>query len=256
MRLTSREVAKLEPSLAAAAGGLFHPRDGAVDNVRLTEALTRIVERDPRIRVVRHAATRIDVDSAQASVATASGGSVEASQVVLAAGAWAGAIDGLPRSVPVRPLRGQLCSVQTAPLRHVVLSGDMYMVTRGGDRTLIGSTMEEVGFETGTTSQGIQALRRGAAAACPTLGDQPLVDAWSGLRPATPDLLPILGPDPDYPRLIYACGHSRNGILLAPITGAVIASIAAAEDPSWDLGPFSIARFGAGRSLHNPPPRP
>jgi glycine oxidase len=243
VRLTSRDVANLEPSLAPVAGGVLYPRDGAVDNVRLTEALTIIVERDARVRVVPDVATRVDVDAARPRVVTASGVALTASRIVLAAGAWSAAVAGVPRPVPVRPLRGQMCAVQAAPLRHIVLSGEVYMVTRGGNRTLIGSTMEEVGFETGTTTEAIRSLRRGAAVACPILESASLLDAWSGLRPATPDLLPILGPDPDCPGLIYACGHSRNGILLAPITGALIASIAAGESPSWEVGPFSIARF-------------
>jgi glycine oxidase len=243
--LSAADVAALEPALASTAGGVLYPRDGAVDNVRLTDALASIVERHPRIRVVREAALRIALDSRPPAVIGASGARVQAANVVLAAGAWSGALHGLPRPIPVRPLRGQICAVGTAPLRHVVLGADMYMVGRNGDRTLIGSTMEEAGFHAATTAEAIDGLRRAAAAACPSLATQCVIDAWSGLRPATPDLLPILGVDPHYDRLIYACGHSRNGILLAPLTAAITAAIAAEEDPVWDLSPFSIGRFGA-----------
>jgi glycine oxidase len=244
VRLTAADVARLEPALAPTAGGVLYPHDGAVDNVRLTNALASIVERHPRVRVVREAALRVALDSPSLTVIGASGGRVEAAHLVLAAGAWSGAVDGLPRRIPVRPLRGQICTVATAPLRHVVLGPDVYMVSRNGDRTLVGSTMEEAGFDVGTTAAAIDGLRRGAVAACPSLGRQSVLEAWSGLRPATPDLLPILGADPDHHGLIYACGHSRNGILLAPITAAVATAIAAGDDLKWDLSPFSIGRFG------------
>jgi glycine oxidase len=243
-RLSAADVAELEPSLAPTTGGVLYPRDGAVDNVRLTEALGSIVERLPRVRVVHEAALRIELDSASGAAIGVSGTRVKGAHIVLAAGAWSGLVHGLPRPVPVRPLRGQVCTVATTPLRHVVLGSDVYMVSRNGDRTLIGSTMEEAGFDAAITTPAIEGLRRAAVAACPSLGKQRVIEAWSGLRPATPDLLPILGVEPHHDRLIYACGHSRNGILLAPLTATVTAAIAAGDDPGWDLTPFSIARFG------------
>jgi glycine oxidase len=243
VRLDPRDVAEMEPSLAPTAGGVLYPRDGAVDNVGLTDALAFVIEHDRHVHLLRDSATRIDLDNPSPTVTSASGVRLRGSHVVLAAGAWSAGIDGLPRPIPVRPLRGQLCSIDTAPLRHVVLGPDVYMATRSGDRTLVGSTMEEVGFDPGTTAAAIADLRRAAVASCPILGGERVLAAWSGLRPATPDLLPILGTDPDNPRLIYACGHSRNGILLTPITAFVTAAIVAGEKPRWDLSPFSIRRF-------------
>lgn len=246
-RLSPADVAELEPALAPCAGGVLYPRDGSVDNRLLTDALASIVECHPRVRVVREGAARVSTSSTS-QVATGDAGTrVQGSRLVLAAGAWTAAIHGLPRHVPVRPLRGQICTVRGTPLRHVVLGADVYMVSRGGDRTLLGSTMEDVGFDARTTPASIEMLRRSAAAACRALKAEPVLDAWSGLRPATPDLLPILGPDRDYPELIYACGHSRNGILLAPITATIISAIAAGDDPAWDLAPFAIERFGGAR---------
>lgn len=246
VRLTAADVAELEPALAPTAGGVLYPRDGAVDNVRLTDALASIVDRHPRVRVVREAAVRIAFDSGSPAVIGASGARAQAAHVVLAAGAWSGTVRGLPRPIPVRPLRGQICTIGTTPLRHVVLGPDVYMVSRNWDRTLVGSTMEEAGFDPATTAEAIDGLRRRAGAACPSLSRHSIIDAWSGLRPATPDLLPILGVDPHHDGLIYACGHSRNGILLAPLTAAITAAIAAGDDPAWDLSPFSIGRFGPG----------
>lgn len=249
-RLVSTDIRELEPALAPCAGGLLYPRDGAVDNVRLTNALASIVERNSRVRVLREAAVRLELGSRPSAVGD--GGSlVEAPCLVLAAGAWADTVEGLPRRVPVRPLRGQICTLPGTPLHHVVLGADVYMVGRHGDRTLVGSTMEDVGFDAGTTETGIATLRAGAVAACPAFANQPTWESWSGLRPASPDLLPILGRDPDYPELLYACGHSRNGILLAPITAAAIAALAAGRHPEVDLSPFHIGRFDGGGPMAN-----
>jgi glycine oxidase ThiO len=247
----ARTVAALEPGLGPTSGGVLYRRDGAVDNVKLTDALSSVVERDPRVRTVRDVATRLTSNHGSITVTGATGSRVRGDHVVLAAGAWTATIDGLPRDVPVRPLRGQLCTLGTAPLRHVVLGPDVYMVTRGEDRTLVGSTMEDVGFDPRTTNAAIDGLRLAAATACPSLAGQPVLEAWAGLRPATPDLLPILGPDPDDPRLLYACGHSRNGILLAPITAAVIAAIAAGTHPGWDIAPFGVKRFAGASAEAN-----
>ncbi|MFN2565220.1 MAG: NAD(P)/FAD-dependent oxidoreductase [Gemmatimonadaceae bacterium] len=244
--LTPVAVASLEPGLAPTAGGLLYPRDGSVDNVGLTDALATIVARHQRARTIQEPAVRLVITSGRAATVIAAAGTrVQGHRIVLAAGAWSNLIDGLPRPVPVRPVRGQLCTVRGAPLRHVVLAPDLYMVTRGGDRTVVGSTMEDVGYDAGTTAEAIEGLRHAAAAACPAFSTQPVVAAWSGLRPATPDLRPILGTEPDCPELIYACGHSRNGILLAPITAAVTCAIALGEPLAWDISPFTVQRFSA-----------
>lgn len=240
--LLAADVRELEPALAPCAGGVLYPRDGAVDNVRMMNALASIVEGHSRVHLLRESAIRLELGSRPTAIGDGHS-MAEAPCLVLAAGAWAGTIEGLPRRVPVRPLRGQICTLPGTPLRHVVLGGDVYMVSRGGDRTLVGSTMEDVGFDAGTTQTAIDFLRAGAVAACPAFAGQLTREAWSGLRPASPDLLPILGRDPDHPELLYACGHSRNGILLAPITAAAIAALAAGEQPGLDLSPFHIGRF-------------
>jgi glycine oxidase len=155
-------------------------------------------------------------------------------------------VDGVPRALPVAPVRGQMVSFAAAALRHVTYGPGGYVLPRAS-ATIAGSTMERVGFESGTTAEGVGAIVAAARAICPALGEAPVREAWSGLRPVTPDLLPIIGRDPDFPALLYACGHSRNGILLAPLTAHVIAALAAGEDPRHDLAPFSVARFAERR---------
>jgi glycine oxidase len=101
--------------------------------------------------------------------------------------------------------------------------------------------MENVGFDASTSTDGIAKVRSAAQEICPALSI--MIRAWAGLRPVTPDMLPLLGADPEYPSLVYACGHSRNGVLMAPLTGDVIADLVTATPLSHDLSQFRPDRF-------------
>jgi glycine oxidase len=132
---------------------------------------------------------------------------------------------------PARPL-----------FQRTLASAHGYMVPRPDGRVIIGSTMEEAGFDAATTPEALAGLRAGAIRLVPALAEAVHAGAWAGLRPATPDGLPVLGEDPDLAGLFYATGHFRNGILLAPITAdAIAAAITGAVDV--DLAPFAPARF-------------
>jgi len=175
---------------------------------------------------------------------------IEGGSLVIATGAWAGQLDGLPRPLPVRPVRGQLLMLEGALTRHVIYGGGGYIVPRRGpqgaippERTVIGATMEEAGFVNETTPQGLAELTEVVRRVLPSASAVRLVSHWAGLRPITPDRLPILGPDPDFPRLFYACGHGRNGILLAPITGEAIGALAVGAQSPHDVSAFAIERF-------------
>jgi glycine oxidase len=108
---------------------------------------------------------------------------------------------------------------------------------------VVGATSEHAGFDTTTNPGAIDGLLASAISLYPGLSTAKLVRAWAGIRPATPDMLPILGSDPAAPRILYACGHSKNGILLAPATARAIAALAQGRAPEWDLDAFSISRF-------------
>ena len=110
------------------------------------------------------------------------------------------------------------------------------------------ATVEYAGFDTWTTARGIEGLLFAARELVPALADAHIAELWTGLRPGTPDELPILGVEPELPGLVYATGHFRNGILLAPITATLIASIVAGEEPELPLGTFSAERFVDERS--------
>jgi len=186
----------------------------------------------------------IDLSGNTASLRTLGGRVVEASRVVLAAGAWSSAIAGLPRRIPVRPLKGQMLAVGGVRLQHAVMGDEIYLVPRASE-IAIGATVEEADFDVTVVPESIEDLRQSAIRVCPALRDAPVVRSWAGIRPATPDMLPILGADPSDERLIYACGHSKNGILLAPATAAAIAALAVGDAAPFDLTPFRADRFGA-----------
>jgi len=240
--LDSKELEELEPALSHGLGAMFNPGDGAVDNVVLLDALQRLVSASDRIESVRDFATAITAHTDSATVKTTSRASYGARRVVLAAGAWAGQIPGAGFARAVAPARGQLVSYASSPLRHVAYGPRGYIVPRG-DRTIGGSTMENVGFDATTTPEGTKRIRAASEEICPSLALSEGTDAWAGLRPVTPDMLPILGVDPERPSLIYACGHSRNGVLMAPLTGNIVADLVTGAPLSHDLSQFRPDRF-------------
>lgn len=240
--LDAAALVQLEPQLGGHAGALFHPCDGAVDNVALMHALEDAVARQPRIERIIAAVDSVAFGRDGAIVTTTTSQSVACGHVVLAPGAWMAGINGLPRIVPVRPVGGQLLLLPGGAIGHVTYGAGGYLVPRGSG-LIIGATSDEVGFECRPTDAGRSALLAIAHAASRALRDVPLLEHWSGLRPMSPDSLPVLGADPDVPALVYSCGFSRNGILLAPwAAGHVAALISSASAPDV-LEPFSIMRF-------------
>ena len=135
-----------------------------------------------------------------------------------------------------------MLAVEASALRHPVMGDDIYLVPRGGEIS-VGATVEDAGFDLSTTPEAIESLRRAAVKLVPSLCQASVSRRWAGLRPATPDRLPIIGSDPERPRLIYACGHAKNGILLAPATAKAVAALVqgVAHRGTWHR--FSINRF-------------
>jgi glycine oxidase len=244
-RLAPEQLRSLEPALGHAHGALFYPHDGAVNNLALLRALKALLAAHGGVTVRADAAAQIMRDKDDAVVVTHGGHKYRSGSVVLAAGVWTPELIGLPRAIPVEPVRGQMLSLAGAPLRHVTYGAGGYAVPRGDGRTLVGSTMERVAFDADTTEAGLAQVRATGAAICPALADRRMLNGWAGLRPITPDYLPILGRDPEFRALVYACGHSRNGVLLAPLTGDVVADIVLERTPAYDLSPFRPERFDA-----------
>ena len=235
------ELYELEPTLGHALGAVFNPEDGAVDNVILMNALEAAVEQSRTISRFESAAVRISRESA--TVDLHSGERLDGATVVVAAGAWGSKIQGVTGIDAVTPCRGQLVSYKSIGLRHVTYGPRGYLVPRASGTIVAGSTMEEVGFDSSTTPEGLTKVKSAAEEIAPALAIAPVTQEWAGLRPITPDMLPIVGRDPECPHLIHATGHSRNGILMAPLTGETVAALAVGESPRHDLSQFRPGRF-------------
>lgn len=228
--LDRRSLRELEPSLTPEVrGGLLLTHDGTVDNRALTAALAEAAERAGCELRIGPSVERVDsAGGAVAGVRLDDGEKLPATSVVVAAGAWSGRIEGVPRPLPVRPVRGQMIAYRTSePLvGRVVSTGDVYLIPRAPDdpgRLVVGATQEEAGFDARTTPEGLAALRAAAEEALTTLAGVEPVERWAGLRPGTPDDLPVLGTDPELDGLVWATGHFRNGILLTPVTVELVA---------------------------------
>ncbi len=236
------ELIRLEPALAHSLGAVHNPLDGSVDNVALMDALAAAVGNDAKISRLAGRVSTVSQNGDGVLVSTSDGRSVSAAFFILAAGAWSGSIAGAKLAAAVTPAKGQLVEFAVATLSHVVYGPRGYVVPRG-NATIAGSTMERTGFEASTSEAGIAKVTAAATEICLSLGKPGISRAWAGLRPVTPDLLPLLGPDPESPSIIYACGHGRNGILMAPLTGDLVADLVMGSPLPHDLAQFRPDRF-------------
>jgi glycine oxidase len=245
-RLTRRAVARLEPSLAPAAGGLRFAGDARVDPRRLFRAVHLSALRAGARFESGSAVRRVLVESGRAAGVVTDGNVVHrAHRVVIAAGSWSTLVPGVPLTEgSVVPARGQVVELETAapPLRHVVWGPDAYLVPRDDGRVLVGATVEFVGYRHGVTARGVRDLLARAIALVPSLADATLRGAWSSFRPYTRDELPLLG-HTEVEGLLLATGHYRNGILLAPITAAIVRALATGKKPPVDVTPFGALRL-------------
>jgi glycine oxidase len=231
------------PWLGPSTGALWAPRDGALDPERLVQALLSDARRLTATLAVDRA-IRLDREGGRVTGVTGVAGRYSAGEVVLAAGAWSPLIEGLPRALAVRPVRGQMAAVPwpaDVP-RAILYNKDCYLLARGGE-AIIGSTMEDVGFRPEVTQAGIARIFAGVMALCPSLIRAKVRRSWAGLRPMTPDGLPIIGAEPLLEGLWYATGHGRNGILLAGLTGVLIRQLVNRQAPAVGLQPFAADRF-------------
>jgi glycine oxidase len=238
-----RPLAELEPALAPRQREALFLNERSVCPRALTDAALKAAKH--RGVDISSGATVVSVDIADghATGVTTVKTSYHSPTVVNCAGAWAGQIP--PYDFPVRPVKGQmLCFAMLSRelLRHVVRSPEIYLIPRSDGRLLAGATVEEAGYDQRTVPETIQRLHRAAVALLPALENAHLLEAWAGLRPGTPDNLPILGATPTRGYYV-ATGHFRDGILLAPVTARVMARVIAGSDPEFDLSPFSMERF-------------
>jgi glycine oxidase len=215
----------------------------SLDPRQLATALLTAVQ-STSIRLFPHTTLLDTHSSGNAVTANTSSGTIEASAFVDCTGAWASS-----GTLPVIPVKGQMLAVAippSLPLRFTVRTESIYIVPRtcgpNAGRAIIGATIEDVGFDKIVHPSDIANLHAQASCLLPQLASAPILESWAGLRPATPDGLPLLGAIPSRPNHYIATGHYRDGILLAPATARVMAQLLSGETPSTDLTPFSPSR--------------
>jgi glycine oxidase len=230
--LPPRRCRELEPGLTPSFnGGVHAPGEAAVDPRALSGALVRAGRAEGvEARWGAEAIEGLFDGERLAGVRTAQGDDLRASSVVLATGAWSGKTPWLPEHArpPVRPVKGQILELRArdgaAPCTRIVASERVYLVPRENGRLIVGATVEEQGFDTTPTAGGVHELLREAYRLLPEVAEMELVEATAGLRPGTPDNLPRVEPAP-LDGLIWATGHYRNGILLAPLAADAVAQL-------------------------------
>jgi glycine oxidase len=222
--------------------GLFFPEDAVVHSRLLVRALRSCLDRRGVAVVEGVPVKRFLVEVGRCGGVETTLGPIRSDRVVDCAGAWANFDATLPFGIPVEPVRGQIVELaDEEPFPTVLVSDDVYLVPRGKGRILVGATVERAGFRKEVTAAGVARLLAAALALAPSLESAQVTDAWAGLRPGTPDGLPLLGESP-VSGLFLAAGHFRNGVQLAPLTAVLVADLLTGV-ASEDLSPFSPNRF-------------
>src|SRR5688572_28482594 len=248
--LTREEARELEPNVSPDLQiALKFPFDTQVENRRLVTALSVANQRAGVRLVTETTVTALNISHGRILSLVTTGGSIAAENVVIAGGAWVSMLGAPDKALPdigIEPVRGQmLCFDGNPPVaRHVIYSPRGYVVPRRDGRLLAGSTTEFAGFDCRVTAAGIQSITNAALEICPVVSRLSLAASWAGLRPRAADGLPVLGPCAEIAGVFYATGHYRNGILLAPLTGELLASAITGKgfDPALEI--FSPDRFG------------
>ena len=230
--LPPRRCRELEPGLTPSFnGGVHAPEEAAIDPRAMTAALlAALTAEGVEVRGGTEVAEALLDGERIEGVRTGSGEELRAGAVVLAAGAWSGAAEWLPVPArpPLRPVKGQILQLRAldgeAPCERIVASERVYLVPRPDGRLIAGATTEERSFDTTVTAGGVHELLREAYRLLPDVAEMELVESMAGLRPGTPDNLPLIGLG-ELDGLVLACGHYRNGILLAPLTGEAVAEL-------------------------------
>ena len=243
-RLSDEEVRQLEPQLLAGGQPIYRIDEDWVDPRTLMPAAIECAKHRDIHFVTGSEVTKIVTESGRVNGVRTDRATYEAGVVVNCAGAWAGGIAGA--RTKSRPVKGQMVSLLPAgePIRNVIRAKepDVYMLPRKGGLVAVGATVEEGGFDKTASPETAKALQAAAAKIVPSLAQARLHETWAGLRPASPDDLPVIGAT-SLKNYFIAGGHYRNGILLAPARARVMAQMIAGEECAFDLEPFSPQRF-------------
>ncbi|HTF26136.1 MAG TPA: glycine oxidase ThiO [Candidatus Limnocylindria bacterium] len=243
--LRAEDARELEPALSEEVeAAVFRPEEGSVDNRTLTAAILKAAERSGAEIFSGDGAKAIWRDGDRCAGLVLQNEKVEAKWTIIAAGCFSATIEGIAPYVPVRPAKGQMAALRADDLKmeRVLWSETIYLVPRNDGRILAGATLEYAGFDKRTTAGGIEKILSAAIDLAPGLANARLEETWAGLRPDSPDHLPILGPT-DVDGLLIATGHFRSGILLAPITARLVREWITEQLVSADWERFSPLRF-------------
>ncbi len=235
-------LAELEPAVAPTRRA-FYLKERSVDPRALTAAAWKAAKNRGVDFSSGDEVIGVTITDGRVTGVSAKKSTFHSAKVVNCAGAWSGQIP--PNAFPTRPVKGQIVCLAMPSrnlLKHVVRAPEAYLIPRSDGRLLVGATVEEAGFDKRTDADTIQRLHYAAVAIVPELRNAKILESWAGLRPGTPDALPILG-ESDTPGYYVASGHFRDGILLAPVTAEVMAAVIEGQSPEYDLRPFSPARF-------------
>src|SRR5262249_22198411 len=238
--LSADQVRRLEPLITVPiAAALFMPGERLVTPRRLVNAFGEACfSRGVEMRLGVH------VEEVGPHAVRVGHLTIEAESIVIASGVWSGEMKGLNPPIPVYPRKGQILSLSmpAGAFRHMIRWGSTYFAPRATGELVVGATNEDTGFDLSNTPAGLGRLLNDAQQISSHVGCYPILETWTGLRPATPDGLPILGAS-GIPRVYYATGHYRNGVLLAPVTAAIIRDIVEKGRTEHSVEPFSPFRF-------------
>lgn len=247
--LGEEELRRMEPKLSPQAiGALYTPAEGHVYAPKLVESLLAAC-RLAGVKLVPYSGDIESMDiglESGASVSMTAAGRIAADRIVVCTGAWSGLLtEWFPLSIPVHPIRGQICSyaARAGDIQHMIFSSQAYWVGKRDGSLVCGASEDVAGFERTVTERGIERLTRWSGQLFPYLKSIKPERSWAGLRPATQDGWPLIGPLPGSPEVILAAGHYRNGILLSPITAVMVGNLLEGKSDSYgnayDPGRFS-----------------
>jgi glycine oxidase len=240
--LSKPEIERLEPELASGSNPVIRIEERSVDPRALTAAVLQACLHRGVVVSSGEQVTSVNVSDRRVRGVTTPKTNYSAPRVVNCAGAWSGQFP--PYKFPTRPVKGQMLAVISRRnlVRHVLRSPKVYIVPRSDGRILIGATVEEAGYDKRVLPDTIHRMYHEARELVPGLAEAKMHEDWAGLRPGTPDGLPILG-STETPGYYVATGHFRDGILLTPITALLMTQVLTGETPAADLRAFSVERF-------------
>jgi glycine oxidase len=238
--LDGNAVRKMEPLITVGIeSALFIPGESSIAPRRLVNALREACfQRGVEVRTGLHV-ERVSQNQVHLAHTV-----LEAESIVVASGVWSAELGGLDPRIPVHPRKGQILSLgmPSGAFRRMIRWGSSYFMPRNTGELVVGATNEDAGFDLANTPAGLGRLLMDAQQISAHVGNYPILETWTGLRPATPDGLPILGPS-SIPGVYYATGHYRNGVLLAPITAAIVGDLVEGRKPALSIDPYRPSRF-------------